>query len=132
MNWENLVKFCNRLCTGGSGKDVAISQGFLLLSLGLMRGSSLKRCLVSLPCSLQPPVLKDFLCGQTGSSSSLSGREDSGQCYLGLCGLCAADYVVRMRLGSWTGWWTGERRHEWREKEAEGKAHYLRLWNQGP
>ena len=63
---------------------------------------------------------------------SAAGKTLVNATYLGLCGLYAADYVVRMRLGSWTGRWTGERRHEWREKEAEGKAHYLRLWNQGP
>lgn len=45
----------------------------------------------------------------------------------GLCGLCAADYVVRVCLGSWRGWWTRERLHEWKEKDAGGKAHYLRL-----
>lgn len=47
--------------------------------------------------------------------------------YLELCGLWAADYVVRMCLGSWRGWWTRKRLHEWREKDAGGKAHYLRL-----
>lgn len=97
-------EFCKSLCIGGSGKNVAISQGFPLLPLGLMRGSTFKRCPFPLPCSLQPPVLKGFLCGQTGSSLS-QGLGRLRQCYMpwAVWAVWAADPMVRMCLGSWRG-----------------------------